>query len=91
MKKIMLLIAVLLAGCDPLPPSPPHTPLVIPNEQTKSRFEVTCVSIFQDDLAYRDKRGIYIIRDTETGREYVGVSGIGVTEIQQNDDVAFEE
>ena len=45
------------------------------------RFEVTRENVFRDDLAYENKRGIYIILDKETGKEYIGVIGIGISEL----------
>jgi hypothetical protein len=45
------------------------------------RFEVHIDSAFDDGLAYHGRRAIYIIKDTQTGIEYVGVSGIGVSEL----------
>lgn len=48
---------------------------------TIPRFQITRVGVFRDDLAYRDVRGIYVLKDTTTGKEFVGVSGIGISEI----------
>lgn len=47
----------------------------------ESRVTVTRIGIFEDGLAYGSKRGIYIIQDTKTGQEFVGVSGIGISEL----------
>lgn len=81
MKNLALLLVVLLAGCGPeatttmqLPQSAPVT-LSQPH-----RFEIRLVDVFQDSLAYQDRRGVYLIQDTETGKEYLGVSGIGISE-----------
>lgn len=49
--------------------------------KSDSRFEITRISAFKDDLAYDSWRGVYLIKDAKTGREYVGVSGIGISEI----------
>jgi hypothetical protein len=46
-----------------------------------TRFSVTRVGVFTDDLAYNNRRGIYVITDRKTGAEYLGVSGIGVSEL----------
>jgi hypothetical protein len=51
---------------------------------TGSRFEVRRVGVFKDDAAYNEVRGIYILTDRETGKEYVGVSGIGISELGQH-------
>lgn len=45
------------------------------------RFVVTRVGVFRDDLAYHDRRGVYIIKDNTTGKEFVGVSGVGISEL----------
>lgn len=45
------------------------------------RFTVTRVGIFEDVLAYDDRRGIYIIKDQKTGQEFIGISGIGISEL----------
>lgn len=44
------------------------------------RIIVNRISVIQDSLAYGDKRGVYVIIDTKTGKEYIGVSGVGITE-----------
>lgn len=46
-----------------------------------NRFTVTRVATFGDGLAYGGVRGVYTIADTKTGREYVGVSGVGISEV----------
>lgn len=76
----LLLAGVLLAGCDPTDSRvQPVSPMTI--QAAKPRFEVTRVQKFQDSLAYNSERGIYLVRDTETGAEYFGVSGVGITEL----------
>lgn len=76
----LLLFPCLILSCS----VPADTPM---NEKSPSavkstgRFEITRIGVFEDDLAYDARRGIYIIKDIETGKEYFGVSGIGITEI----------
>lgn len=48
---------------------------------TGSRISITRVGVIKDDLAYGERRGLYIIKDNQTGVEYIGVSGIGISEI----------
>ena len=48
--------------------------------QTSERISVTRISVFKDDMAYNRQRGIYIIRDNETGKGFVGISGVGMAE-----------
>lgn len=82
MKKAILIATLALAGCNVTPDmSDAGDPTMANAVSDGKRFRVERVEVFRDLLAYDDKRGIYIIRDKETGREYVGVSGIGITEI----------
>jgi hypothetical protein len=50
-------------------------------EANGARFKVTRVGVFKDTVAYNDKRGIYILKDLKTGKEYLGISGIGISEV----------
>jgi len=52
---------------------------------TNSRVSVTRIGVFKDELAYDERRGIYVIVDSKTGKEYIGVSGIGITETGEHD------
>lgn len=51
------------------------------NYENKLRVEITRISVFYDDLAYDGKRGVYLIKDKDTGKEFIGVSGIGISEL----------
>jgi hypothetical protein len=51
-----------------------------PTENDK-RFTIVRVARFGDSMAYNQERGIYILTDAKTGQEYVGISGIGVSEL----------
>lgn len=66
-----------LAGCEVQAP-PPKKVMMLEHAE---RFQVDRVASFEDQLAYEHKRGIYIIRDLQTGTEYIGVTGIGISEI----------
>lgn len=46
-----------------------------------SRFRVERAAVFEDSLAYNNRRGIYILTDKKTERTYIGISGVGVTEM----------
>ena len=54
--------------------------------ETSTRFRVKRVSVFQDDLAYGHQRGIYVIYDSLTGRELVGISGVGIGDLGKHQD-----
>ncbi|SSY80313.1 hypothetical protein [Alysiella crassa] len=49
--------------------------------ENQGRVKVTRIARFHDDLAYQNNRGIYLIKDNKTGKEFIGISGIGITEI----------
>lgn len=84
MKRIGVMIGLLLlSGCLPDPTMSMHS-VAIPEQnisQLPQRFKVEQVGIFKDELAYDNRRGIYIITDTKTGKEFFGVSGIGISEL----------
>ncbi|HHN9420225.1 TPA: hypothetical protein ACP7Q5_004842, partial [Escherichia coli] len=69
------LLLLSLAACGPEPDTPLGTIV------TDGQYRVTRVGVFRDELAYDGKRGIYEIRDVETGKKYVGISGIGISEV----------
>lgn len=50
-------------------------------ETSRARIQVTVMGQFPDSIAYNGVRGIYLIRDTETGKEFFGVSGVGISEL----------
>lgn len=50
------------------------------NESNK-RFVITRLEIIRDSTAYNEERGIYLIKDTQNGQEYFGISGIGISEL----------
>ena len=84
MKAIILAIAaIILAGCEYRPgyeQDVNQRPQDIAY-QSNNRFKVERVGVFADSLAYGDKRGIYVITDTETNQEFIGVSGVGISEL----------
>lgn len=53
---------------------------------TSQRFGVEFAGTFQDDTAYENKRRIYILTDKKTNRQYLGVSGVGISEIGATSD-----
>lgn len=48
--------------------------------ENSDRITVKRIAVIDDKIAYENRRGIYIIMDNQTGKEYIGVSGIGITE-----------
>lgn len=45
------------------------------------RFSLQRAVVVQDSVAYQDRRAVYVLVDSVTGKEYIGVSGIGITEL----------
>jgi hypothetical protein len=80
MKKLAIaaLTAALLAGCTP---DPDMKMTSQSPAEASPRISVTRIGIFSDTLAYGERRGVYVIQDAETGKEFIGVSGIGITEV----------
>lgn len=54
------------------------------------RIKIERVGIINDQLAYHSQRGVYIITDTKTGKEYIGVSGIGISDVGHSGKVTIE-
>lgn len=52
--------------------------------QPKQRFDLKKVQTFEDSDAYSRVRNIYILVDNDSGKEYIGVSGIGIVEQGQH-------
>lgn len=85
-RKLILIGLVFFIGCTHVSEeqSRQHTmskPAAVSNE---SDIEVVRVSVIQDDTAYNQIRGVYRIYDKKTGKEYLGVSGIGISENGQH-------
>lgn len=80
MKKTFLTLALLTLGCN----EKADTPLEKKTarfDSNSTRFKVERVALFDDDLAYDGQRGVYLITDKETQKQYLGVSGIGISEL----------
>ncbi len=87
-KTISVLLAVLILGaCERPEPDPNNAKSQIAwsmgsklKIQTSERISITRISVFKDETAYDRQRGIYIIHDNKTGKEFVGISGVGIAE-----------
>ena len=73
-------VACLLLSSCTRPNNDTQMGVSVPMSANTSRLQVTRVGVIPDDLAYGRQRGLYVIRDTETGKEFVGVSGVGIVE-----------
>lgn len=95
-KLSILLVGLIFAGCNVSdePEKPKYTipgvgervKLPIQTETVvtvppKLRFDLKKVQTFYDSDAYYGVRNVYVLTDSETGKEFVGVSGIGITEL----------
>lgn len=65
-----------MAGCSPDP-----TMKMGKLNVSHGRFEIDRIEVFSDELAYDGQRGIYLIKDSKTGSQYVGISGIGISSL----------
>lgn len=77
----LLFIGAVVVGCN----DPKPTQSLIDGTQqmssVSSEVDVKLVGTFTDTLAYNEIRGIYRITDNKTGKEYLGISGIGISEV----------
>lgn len=76
-------LAVGLTGCIPEPDmqmQKQSAAAQVAAPQDRQRIQVTRVGVFGDDLAYNGRRGVYVITDAKSGKEYIGISGIGIQE-----------
>lgn len=80
MNHITLIIPIVftLVACSPSPTMPMQL------LQTHDRLSIERIGVIEDDLAYSKRRGIYIITDKKTGKEFIGVSGIGISETSKH-------
>jgi hypothetical protein len=76
-KAAAIAFASIVSGCGP---SPDTKISVEPPIQSSGRISVTRIGVADDPIAYGHRRGIYIITDSKTGKEFIGVSGIGISE-----------
>lgn len=81
---VVLLAVMLLTGCSRDIQTGVMPTLI--GQTNNDRFEVKLVQVFRDDLAYGYLRGIYILKDKKSGKEYLGISGVGISEIGTHSD-----
>lgn len=84
MKSVLLLIPLLLVGCDESSLKEVRQyDLARESHELRndSRFDMRVVDDFYDSNAHHPKRDIFIITDNKTHKQYLGVEGVGVTEL----------
>ncbi|HEJ8309849.1 TPA: hypothetical protein SMJ25_002150 [Klebsiella michiganensis] len=82
MKIFIVIFSLLLSACDS-GPEPAKSTMAVSSQLSADadRIKVTKMSEFRDTLAYDNWRGVYLIQDKQTGKEYIGISGIGISEV----------
>ena len=82
-KAVAVLALLALAACSESPTMPMYQqeaaakPAAV---QDNPRIKVTRIGVFTDTLAYGSTRGVYLIEDKVTGQEFIGISGVGISE-----------
>ncbi len=84
-------LCVILSGCKPSPTVEMKKESDSQLKTESSGYSITRVAVFEDDLAYNERRGIYEITDNNTGKKYIGISGIGICEVGSHGDKAATE
>ena len=85
MKRLMTCMTIIAAtiamtGCDDVTRVDREVRQKMP-VNVNDRVQVVKIQEFRDDLAYDNVRAIYVITDKETGKEFIGVSGVGIVEV----------
>ena len=84
MKRLTIFAALACVACGPTPDMPmrKQSAAAKPAEVVDNpRVEVVRIGVFEDDLAYENRRGVYLVTDKETGQSFIGISGVGITEV----------
>jgi len=79
---IFVLVTLSLCSCSSQPAAP-TIPVQESTLATDGRITVKRVATFRDRFAFNGEREILIITDTKTGKEFIGISGVGVTETRE--------
>lgn len=82
---IALTLAFIFLGCESASSKYPSVSGQVYKEEPKiisntSEFDLVKKQSFFDDDAYSQVRSVYVLKDKTTGKEYIGVSGIGISE-----------
>ena len=84
MKKFIIVSLLIVCGCD-IPESTHKL-----NSKIDQRFSVDVVAVFDDPLAYKSTRAVYVLKDKETNKEYIGISGVGISEVSTDGENTIE-
>lgn len=84
MAKVKIILSVLcltmLAACEPSASIEQYGKREEVDIKNINRIHVQRIAIIRDDIAYSNSRGVYLITDRKTGKEYIGLSGVGISE-----------
>lgn len=81
MKTILCVSVLLLVGCTPAPSDTLEAGgQAVGRVSDGGPVTIRRVAVIEDDTAYDHRRSVYIITDKETGQQWIGVSGVGVSE-----------
>ncbi len=75
-----LLLTLSLTSCGSKHP-PVQAAATPPVATTAGRFVLTLQQSYSDPEAYGKERHVYTLTDSQTGQVWVGVSGIGISEL----------
>ena len=78
----LMFLIVLCAGCS-------KGPAIEANDWSKEKskpieidgIEISAIGDFDDSTAYCGYRRVFRLRDKRTGTEWIGVSGVGISEV----------
>ena len=71
---------ILLAGCN----AGVDSRATIMTDESSDRFQVVRVATFTDRLAQYNERGVYVVNDRLTGKQFVGIDGVGLAETSRS-------
>lgn len=62
-------------------PGPVSSAQAVSISATNPRVRISLVQVLDDPTVEGHRRGVYLVTDTKTGQEYIGVSGLDLTPV----------
>lgn len=88
MKYLLLIIPLLLAGCEPTPSLPVKQNVTV-EKPLQDQFTIESFGKFH--AGYGDnEREIIVITDTKTGKRYLGITDTGLMKMVEDDEATEE-
>ena len=80
---LMLFCALAACSCDVTQPNIEMKTADVKKAVStqENRVSVERIGVFKDNIAYYGTRGVYVIHDNETNTDFIGVSGVGISEV----------